>query len=104
MKGDNMVSVVLVVVIVVCAGGIVWRRRGRRRAPTNPLPPGGIPPETLALEAFTHGNSCLAAGKFADAIAAFQRARELDPKRPHVADRLAEVERRQRAAAHAPEP
>jgi len=53
---------------------------------------------TLAFEAFTHGNTCLAEGKFAEAIAAFQRALELDPKRLHVADRLAEAERRQYAA------
>jgi Tfp pilus assembly protein PilF len=62
----------------------------------------GIPPERLAVEAFTHGNTCLAAGKFAEAAAAFQRARELDPKRPHVAERLAEVERRQHAASQVP--
>src|SRR6185295_9655441 len=30
------------------------------------------PHETLAHQAFTHGNSCLAAGQFADAIVAFQ--------------------------------
>jgi hypothetical protein len=90
-----MVSVIGVVVIVVVTGGVLWMRRSRRRAQTDPLPSVGIPPETLALEAFTHGNSCLAEGKFAEAVTAFHRARELDPKRPHVADRLAEVERRQ---------
>jgi hypothetical protein len=31
-----------------------------------------------------------------------QRARALDPKRPHVADRLAEVARQQRAASATP--
>ncbi len=92
-----MVSVVVMVVIVMFAGWIVWRRRDRWRTPTAPLPPGGVPRETLAFEAFAHGNSCLAEGKFADAIAAFHRACELDPKRPHVADRLAEVARRQHA-------
>lgn len=56
-----------------------------------------IPPETLALEAFMQGNADLAGGKFAEATAAFQRARELDPKCLHVANRLAEVERRQHA-------
>jgi hypothetical protein len=61
--------------------------------------PAGITPERLAFEAFTHGNTCLAAGQFAEATAAFQRARELDPKRPHVAERLAEVARRQAAAS-----
>ena len=94
-----MVSVVLLVVIIVFAGGIVWMRRRRGQARTDQLVPAGIPRETLSLEAFTHGNSCLAEGKFADATAAFHRARELDPKRPHIADRLAEVERRQLAAS-----
>jgi flagellar basal body-associated protein FliL len=97
-----MVSIILVVVIVAVTGGIVWVRRSRRRAQAAPLTPAGIPPETLALEAFTHGNSCLAEGKFAEATAAFHRARELDPKRPHIADRLAEVERRQQVASVTP--
>jgi cytochrome c-type biogenesis protein CcmH/NrfG len=55
-------------------------------------------PETQAFEAFTHGNTCLAAGQLAEAKTAFERARELDPKRLHVAERLAEVARRQDAA------
>lgn len=93
-----MISVMVVVAIIVGAGWIVWRRRNRWRLPSELSPSEGIRPETLAFEAFTHGNTCLAAGKFADATAAFQRARELDPKRPHVAERLAEVERRQQAA------
>jgi cytochrome c-type biogenesis protein CcmH/NrfG len=38
----------------------------------------------------------------AEATAAFQRSRELDPKRPHVAERLAEVARRQQAASQTP--
>jgi hypothetical protein len=60
------------------------------------------PRETLALQAFTHGNSCLAAGQFADATTAFHRAREIDPKHPHVTGRLAEVEQRQQAASITP--
>ena len=60
--------------------------------------PAGMTPESLAFEAFTHGNTCLAAGQFAEATTSFQRARELDPKRPHVTERLAEVVRRQQAA------
>jgi len=92
-----MLSVVVVVAIMAGAGWIVWGRWSRWRTPTGPRPSAGIPPETLAFEAFTHGNTCLAEGKFADATAAFQRARELDPKRPHVADRLADVARRQYA-------
>jgi hypothetical protein len=93
-----MVSVIVVIAIVVGAGWIVWRRWGRWQTPIASGSPKGIAPETLAFEAFTYGNTCLAEGKFADAATAFQRARELDPKRPHVADRLAEVERRQQAA------
>jgi len=94
-----MVSVIMLVVIGLCIGWIVWMRRGRARAYAAPAMPGGMPRETLALDAFAHGNSYLAEGKFDDAIAAFNRARELDPKRAHVADRLAEVERRQHAVS-----
>jgi hypothetical protein len=96
-----MVSVVSVVfvVIVAFAAWIVLRRRGRGRTQTEQLSPASILPETIALEAFTHGNSCLAEGKFAEASAAFHRALELDPKRPHVAARLAEVARRQQEAS-----
>ncbi len=43
-----------------------------------------------------------AAGRPADAPAAFERARALDPKRLHVTDRLADVARRQHAASATP--
>jgi hypothetical protein len=92
-----MVSVI-VVIAVIGVGWMVWRRRGRRQTPAVSGTPAGMTPERLAFEAFTHGNTCLAAGQFADATAAFERARALDPKRPHVAKRLAEVARRQQAA------
>ena len=97
-----MVSVVMIVVIGLCIGGIVWMRRRRWQAYASPVSPGGVPRENLALKAFAYGNSCLAEGKFAEAIAAFHQARELDPKHPHVAGRLAEVERRQQAASATP--
>jgi tetratricopeptide (TPR) repeat protein len=97
-----MISVVVVVTIIMSAGWIVWRRRGRWQAPTDQRRPAGVPTETLGFEAFAHGNTCLAAGKFTEAIAAFQRALELDPKRPHVANRIAEAERRQHAASSLP--
>ena len=93
-----MVSVIVMVAIVVGVGWMVWKRRGRRRAPSQASPSEATRPEALAFEAFTHGNTCLAAGEFVEATAAFQQARELDPKRPHVAERLAEVARRQQAA------
>ncbi len=91
-----MLSVV-VMVTVVLAALIGWGCRGRWRTRTALLPPGEIPRETLALEAFMQGNSYLAEEKFREATAAFQEARELDPKRAHVADRLAEVARQQHA-------
>jgi hypothetical protein len=94
-----MLSMGILAVIVLCAAGIVWRRRRRWHAYTTPVSPGTIPRETSALRAFAHGNSCLAEGKFAEAIAAFQQAREIEPKHPHVAGRLAEVARRQHAAS-----
>jgi Flp pilus assembly protein TadD len=96
-----MVSVI-VVIAVIGVGWMVWRRRGRWRTPAASGTPAGSTPESLAFEAFTHGNTCLAAGKFAEATAAFQRARELDPKRPHVSARLAEVARRQQTASPPP--
>jgi len=97
-----MVSVIMLVVIGLCIGGIVWMRRRRSHAYAPPVSPGAIPRQTLALHAFVHGNSCLAEGKFADAIALFHQARELDPKHPHVAGRLAEVARQQHAASATP--
>jgi cytochrome c-type biogenesis protein CcmH/NrfG len=42
------------------------------------------------------------AGQFAEAIAAFRQAQELDPKHPYIAERFAEVERRQQAAHATP--
>ena len=97
-----MGSVVVMVVIVGCAGWIVWRRRHRGHASTAAVPPEGMPRENFALKAFAHGNTCLMEGKFAEATAAFHQARELEPKHPHVAGRLAEVERQQAASAMAP--
>ena len=97
-----MVSVVMLVVIVLGTSGIVWMRRRRWQAYATPVSPGVMPRETLALHAFAHGNSCLAAGQFDEAIAAFHQAREFEPKHPHVTGRLAEVERRQHAASATP--
>ena len=97
-----MVSISIVMAVVACAAWMAWRRWSGRRTSGGPRPSAGVSPETLAFEAFARGNTCLAEGKFADAIAAFQRARELDPKRLHVADRLAEAERRQAAATPPP--
>jgi hypothetical protein len=97
-----MLSIGILAVIVLCVGGIVWMRRRRYQAYTTPVSPGTIPRETIARHAFAHGNSCLAEGRFTEAIEAFQQAREIDPKHPHVAGRLAEVERRQQAASAAP--
>ena len=91
-----MLSVIFIVTVAL-VGLILLVRRAWWRKGTAQLPQRGIPPETLALEAFMQGNSYLAEEKFTEATAAFHQARELDPKRAHVADRLAEVERRQHA-------
>jgi cytochrome c-type biogenesis protein CcmH/NrfG len=58
-----------------------------------------MPRENSALKAFVHGNTCLKEGKFAEATAAFHQARELEPKHPHIAGRLAEVERQRQSAS-----
>lgn len=97
-----MESIIMLVVIGVGVGWIIWRRGRRRQAYAAPVTPAGIPRETLALHAFTRGNTCLAEGKFAEAIAAFQEARDLNPKRAHVDTRLAEAERRQQEASAPP--
>jgi hypothetical protein len=96
-----MVSLVMLVFLVLCAGRIAWELRRRWHVYTTPVSP-AAPRETLALQAFTHGNSCLAAGQLADAIGAFHQARTLEPTHPHVAGRLAEVARRQHAAHATP--
>jgi Tetratricopeptide repeat len=101
MEGSHMVSVI-VVIAVIGVGWMVWRRLGRWHTPAVSGTVASMTPESLAFEAFTHGNTCLAAGQFAEATEAFQRARALDPKRPHVAERLAEVARRQAAASQPP--
>ena len=93
-----MKSVVIIMVLIVSAGWVVWRRY-RRHASTAVVPLEALPRENVALKAFAHGNTCLAEGKFAEATAAFHQARELEPKHPHVAGRLAEVERQQRVAS-----
>ena len=74
-------SLVMLVVLVLCAGRIGWEIRRRWHVYTTPVSRGAAG-ETLALQAFTHGNSCLAAGQFADASAAFHRAHEINPKHP----------------------
>ncbi len=97
-----MTSLIIVVVVLACAGWMAWSRWTYWRTPITPQPSAERSPQTRAFEAFTHGNTCLAAGLFADATAAFEQARTLDPKRPHVAERLAEVARRQAAASPPP--
>ena len=85
--------------IVVGIGAIVWWRRRLGYASPATAPPEDRPRKNVALKAFTHGNTCLAQGKFAEATAAFHQVLELEPKHPHVAGRLAEVERQQQAVS-----
>ncbi len=98
-----MISIIFIVAVIAGAGWFVWRRWTDWRTPSGPQPSAEQSPQTRAFEAFTHGNRCLVAGQWADATAAFEQARTLDPKRPHVAERLAEVARQQHAAS-APAP
>jgi hypothetical protein len=98
-----MMSFIFIVVVIAGAGWLAWRRWTYWRTPIRPQPSAGISPQTRAFDAFAHGNSYLMAGQWADATAAFEQARTLDPKRPYVAERLAEVDRRQHAAS-APAP
>jgi hypothetical protein len=93
-----MISLILVMAIVAGAGWLVWSRWTYWRTPMRPQPSAERSLQTRAFEAFAHGNSCLLAGQWADATAAFEQARTLDPKRPYVAERLAEVARQQYAA------
>jgi hypothetical protein len=93
-----VVSMVFMVTVALVAL-ILLVRRGWWRTRIVQLQSGGIPLTTLALQAFMQGNAYLAEENFPEATAAFQRARELDPKRAYVADRLAEVERQQHAAS-----
>jgi hypothetical protein len=94
-----MTSIIIIVVVMACAGWMAWRRWHYWRTPIRPQPSAEISQQTRAFEAFTQGNTCLAAGQWADATAAFEQARALDPKRPYVAERLAEVARRQHATS-----
>ena len=98
-----MTSLIIVVVVMACAGWMAWNRWTDWRTPIRLQPSAEPSPQSRAFEAFAHGNTCLAEGRFADATAAFQRAGTLDPKRPYVAERLAEVARRHHAAS-APAP
>lgn len=93
-----MGSLIATIVIVVCAGWILLRRWRGRQAHAASVSPKVMLPQNLAHQAFAHGNTCLSEGNFSEATAAFHQARERDPKHPHVAGRLAEVERQQRAA------
>ena len=94
-----MISMIFIVAVIAGAGWFVWRRWHDWRTLITPQPSAERSPQTRAFEAFTHGNRCLAAGQWADATAAFEQARTLDPKRPYVAERLAEVDRRHHAAS-----
>lgn len=94
----NLETLIVIAIIVMCAGLILWRR-SRRKAYTAAVMPQGMSPKELAHNAFVQGNTYLSQGEFAKATTAFQQAIELDPRHPHVAARLAEVEQRQQAAA-----
>jgi cytochrome c-type biogenesis protein CcmH/NrfG len=92
-----MISTIVIVIVIAGAGWLAWSRWQYWHQRTVAAPAEDHSPKARAFEAFMHGNTCLAAGQFADATTAFEQARTLDPKRPYVAERLAEVARRQHA-------
>ena len=94
-----MISIIFIVVVIAGAGWLAWSRWTYWRTPSGPQPSAERSPQTRAFEAFADGNRCLMAGQWADATAAFEQARTLDPKRPYVAERLAEVARQQHAVS-----
>jgi hypothetical protein len=93
-----MVRVVLMVTVAVVVLLLLVRRRWWRTRRVQ-LQSGGIPLTTLAFQAFMQANANLAEENFTEATAAFQRARELDPKCGYAADRPAEVARQQHEAS-----
>jgi hypothetical protein len=93
-----MISMIFIVVVIAGTGWLAWNRWTDWRTPIRSPLSAERSPQTRAFEAFAQGNSCLAAGQWADATAAFEQARALDPKRPYVAARLAEVDRQLHAA------
>jgi cytochrome c-type biogenesis protein CcmH/NrfG len=94
-----MISLIFIVVVIAGAGYLAWRRWTYWRTPISPQSSAERSLQTRAFKAFADGNRCLMAGQWADATAAFEQARTLDPKRPYVAERLAEVARQQHASS-----
>ena len=93
-----MGTAIVILVIGLGAGGGTRRSRRYRQAHALRVSSQEKPHENVAQNAFMHGNTCLMKGKFDGARAAFHQARELEPKHPQVADRIAEVQRQQTAA------
>ena len=90
-----MDAAIVILVIVLGVGGFAWRRRRYQQAEALRISSQNKPYENAAHDAFMLGNTCLMQGKFDDARAAFHHVIDLEPKHPHVGDRLDEVERRQ---------
>ncbi len=84
---------IVLVIIAVYAGWTVWQSR-RGKTPAAAISTESIAPEVLAQQTFIRGNTHLFNGEVEEAIAAFQRALELNPHHPHAAKRLAEAEQR----------
>lgn len=87
--------VIMLLVVIAGIGWYVWQGQRRRQAYDLRISSQGKPKESVAHQAFVHGNTCLIEGKFDEARTAFQQVHDLEPNHPHIDARLAEVERQQ---------
>lgn len=92
-----MLSVLVLFVLGLGIGGIIWFRQRRWHRGGTTLVSVATSRETLASQAFAHGNKRLAAGQFDAARAAFQHVLVLNPKHSQVVGRLAALARQRHA-------
>ena len=84
--------VIVMLVIIAGVGWIAWKRRRRQQAHAFCISSQGRPTESVAHNAFVHGNTCLMEGKFDEARAAFHQARDLEPTHVHIDARLLQLD------------
>lgn len=96
-----MTGFIILAIIGLFIGVIVWRRRRSWEAYITSPSPESVAQTDLAHQAFAHGNLCLAANQFPEAIAAFHQALALSPHHPHAHGRIATAEQQRAAYAKA---